>query len=100
MMQDAARILLIAYLLVFGLSWELGAEDRLKAAILISMDIKPYFEAAESIQKVFDKNRIDSETFSLQKSNASEDLYGKLLRKEIAVVIAIGPEALEMAETR
>lgn len=100
MMQDAARILLIAYLLLFGLFSELYAEDRLKAAILISTDIKPYFEAAESIQKVLDKNKIESEIFSLQKSNILEDLDSKLLRKEIAIMIAIGPEALELADIR
>lgn len=101
MIQDAVRIALIAgFMLIAATVQAIAAGDSLKAVILISKDIKPYLEAAEGIQKVFDKNKIEAEIVSLEKSNVYEDLSDKIIRKEIAVIIAIGPEALALAETQ
>ncbi len=101
MMQDGARILLFSFFLLLSL-WNLSeAEQSLKAAILISKDIKPYFEAADGIQRFFgQETKIGSEIFSLEKSNVIDDLNDKLIKKEISLIIVIGPQALELADTQ
>jgi putative ABC transport system substrate-binding protein len=77
-----------------------GEKEFLRAAILISKDIKPYLEAAEGIHKVFDKeSAIDTEIFSLEKNKDHEVLKDKIAKKEIAIAIAIGPESLALAES-
>jgi len=77
-----------------------GEKESLRAAILISKNIKPYLEAVEGIHKVFDKeSAIETEMFSLEKNKDHEAFKDKIAKKEIAIAIAIGPEALTLTQS-
>lgn len=77
-----------------------GEKESLRVAILISIDIKPYIEAAEAISKILDKYAgIEAYLFSIKKGRDRDDLKEKIGKKEIALMIAIGPESLMLAES-
>ncbi len=104
MWENAAFIMrfFIITCIVFCVSANLyaGEKESLRAAILISKDIKPYLEASEGIQKVFDKeSAIETEIFSLEKNKDHGALKDKIGKKEISIAIAIGPEALALTES-
>jgi ABC-type uncharacterized transport system substrate-binding protein len=74
-----------------------------KVALIISMQIRPYLDAAEGIQEVInEKLDVTSERFTLD-SMEEENLAAlceRFMNKEFGAVIAIGPEAARFVWTR
>ncbi|MBF0226103.1 MAG: hypothetical protein HQK76_11670 [Desulfobacterales bacterium] len=90
---------LLGYLLfcIFVVTSAKG-EDYQKAAIIVSREIKPYFEALEGIDDEFSNySNITFEVFFLEKFQGKSitALKNNLNNSEFGIFVGIGPEALK-----
>ncbi len=93
------RILLLVLCLALpGIPAVPGAElDAPKVAVLVSQDIRPYFEAVEGITAVLTENgdtRIEVLSLDKIRGKSRDLLMARLVKQAFTLFIAIGPEAV------
>jgi len=96
----AARALLAGWLLLAAwLPCASGREAPLRVGVVVSMNIRPYFEALEGVRSVFRESRdVELVRFFLEDSPGNDEaaLAQRIFQRAPDAVIAIGPEATRL----
>ncbi|WP_207692244.1 ABC transporter substrate-binding protein [Desulfonema limicola] len=81
--------------MIKALTASAGEFPGTKIAVLVSLNIKPYAEAVQGIDRVLSDAGINPDTFFLDRyeGKALESLALKLTRQDYDLFIAVGPEA-------